>query len=228
MGAVYFIRNEITKRIYIGKDENDDSARSRCTDHASCNKFHSIPLHDDIYDVYGIDKFKFGVIEVVPATELESAESWWIRVHNAADPRFGYNEMGKIHLQSGETIEQYRDNELKHDQRRHGIYRELPTRGEPLSDLAPTDYATFVRNKASSVDNDARFIADCKAKRLRLATKADIGAKVTYVWKTYSNDVHTGKLDRFLSKWAEIVNDKPEFRAKDHIEVKRGVIFVIK
>ena len=229
MGAVYFIRNEITKRIYIGKDENDDSARSRCTDHASCNKFHSIPLHDDIYDVYGIDKFKFGVIEAVQAIELVSAESWWIHVHNAADPRFGYNTIGRIPLQNDEAIERYRDDLLKNDSRRHGIYRELPSRGEPLIDLAPSDYATFVRNKASSVDNDARFISECKAKGLRLATKADIGAKVIYVWKTYSNDVHTGTLRSFASTWAKIVNDKPEIRAKrDYIEVERGVIFVIK
>ena len=228
MGAVYFIRNEITKRIYIGKDENDDSARSRCADHVSCNRFHCIPLHEDIYNVYGIDKFKFGVIEAVQTIELESAESWWIRVHNAADPRFGYNTIGKIPLQSDEAIEQYRDDLLKNDPRRHGIYRELPTRGEPLIDLAPTDYATFVRNKASSVDNDARFISECKAKGLRLATKADIGAKVIYVWKTYSNDVHTGTLISFPSTWAKIVNDKPEIRAKDYIEVERGVIFVIK
>lgn len=231
MGAVYFIRNEITKRIYIGKDEKDDSARSRCADHVSGNRFHCIPLHGDIYNVYGIDKFKFGVIEVVQAIKLESAESWWIHVHNAADLRFGYNKMGrKIPHQSDEAIERYRDDLLKNDPHRHRIYRELPTRGEPLVNLAPADYATFVRNKKSSVENDARFIAECKAKGLRLATKADIGAKVVYVWKTYSNDEHTGKLISFDSTWAKIVNDKPESSAKwskDEIEVERGVIFVI-
>jgi hypothetical protein len=138
-----FIRNEITKRIYIGKDEKDDSASSRCADHVSCNRFHCIPLHEDIYNVYGIDKFEFGVIEAVQAIELESAESWWIQVHNAADLRFGYNKMGKIPRQSDEAIEQYRDDLLKNDPRRHRIYRDLPTRGEPLIDLAPADYATL-------------------------------------------------------------------------------------
>jgi hypothetical protein len=137
--------------------------------------------------------------------------------------------MEKIPLQSDEAIEQDRDDLLKKNPRRHGIYRELPTRGEPLVDLAPIDYATFVRNKASSVDNDARFIADCKAKGLRRATKADIDAKVIYVWKTYSNDVHTGTLKSFPSPWAKIANDKPEIGAKwDYIEIERGVIFVIK
>jgi hypothetical protein len=146
MGAVYFIRNEANDRIYIGKDEKDDSARGRCGDHVSSSRFHCVELHDDIYSVYGIDKFKFGVIETVQAIELESAESWWIRVHNAADPRFGYNKMGRHHLQTDEAIEQDRDDLLKSDTRRHRIYMELPTRGEPLVNLAPADYAAFVRN----------------------------------------------------------------------------------
>jgi hypothetical protein len=228
MGAVYFIRNEMTGRIYIGKDENDNSARSRCEDHLSGDRFHCVPLREDIYDVYGIDKFKFGVIEVVQqAIELRGVESWWIRVHNAADPRSGYNQTGKIRLRSGETFEQYRDNMLKNDPRRHRIYRELPTRGEPLRNLAPRNYETIVKNRATSDGNATRFIAKCKAKGLQpAATKADFGAKVIYVWKDYSNEEHTGTLDSFSSGWAKIKNDK--LKRWDYIELKRGVIFVIK
>ena len=226
MGAVYFIRNEIKNRIYIGKDEKDDSGRSRCSDHVSGNRFHCLPLHEDIYKEGGIDNFKFGVIEVVPLKELKDAEQWWIEVHNAADPRFGYNTMGKIPRQSEEAIEQYRNDLLKNDQRRHRIYMELPTRGEPLSNLARPNFEKLVRYKASSPENDARFSAEQKAKGRRLATKADIGAKVIYVWETYCNDEHTGTLRSFDSPWAKIKNDK--LKPWDYIRVERGVIFVIK
>lgn len=229
MGAVYFIRNEIKPRIYIGKDENDDSAGTRLKNHLSGANFHCRSLRKDI-NLHGLSNFTTDVIETVPdKEELRRVEEWWIRVYNAADPRFGYNTIGKIHLPSDEAIKQYQGGLLKADPRRYEIYRQLPSRGQPLSKFAGQEYQLFAANEASSVENDAQFNGECKGKGLRLATKKDIGAGVIYPWKTFSNRRYTGTLKTFGRIWATIVNDNSEMRAKyplDEIEIGRNVIFV--
>lgn len=225
MGDVYAIRNNLTKRIYVGKAE--ESAESRWEDHLSGSRFHCLSLRKDM-SMYGVDNFKFVVIEDgLFGEELKEAELWRIRVYNAADPRFGYNTMGKIPIADPEALKRYQAGLLKADPRRHRRYRQIETTPEAWRSSPQTEFA---KNEASSVENDARFIAECTAKGLRLATKADIGVKVIYVWKTSSNDVHTDTLKTFGGTWAKIENDRPDICAKwkvDEIEIARGVIFVV-
>jgi group I intron endonuclease len=95
MGAVYLIRNNNKKLIYIGKD-NDDSAKTRWADHLSGTRFHCLSLRKAMAE-YGPHNFTCRVIENgLFRDELRNVEMWWIRVFNAGDPAVGYNTIGKI------------------------------------------------------------------------------------------------------------------------------------
>jgi hypothetical protein len=228
MGAVYKIRCEITKLGYVGRDKQDDEAKVRLAAHVSSDQFHNPALYGSIV-LHGIENHRFWLIESgVSPLEITPAETWWIHIYNYANPRFGFNIQGTSF--SEEVHKDLQADMLKREPRRRRRYKQLENDpGKPL--VATSENIKHFKNAASSAANDARFIAECEAKGLRRATKDDIGAKVVYCWKFYSNYTYTGTLVKF-GPWATIINDDPAIAAKwprgDEIQVSRGVIFVLK
>ena len=91
MIGIYKIENKENKLVYIGQSVNIER---RWKDHRnkafnSNSKDYSIPLYKD-FRKYGLDKFKFEILEECLKEELNVKEQYWIEYYNSFFN--GYNE----------------------------------------------------------------------------------------------------------------------------------------
>lgn len=89
--AIYFIRNEINLKSYIGSAVN---VRLRINNHRSqlqLNKHFSIHLQQAV-NKYGIKNFKFDILEIVfDKSKLLEREFYWIKECQSDNKNYGYN-----------------------------------------------------------------------------------------------------------------------------------------
>lgn len=93
MIGIYKITNIINGKVYIGQsvDINKRLIRHRCNGSANRNYVPQSHLYRAMHK-YGIDKFRFEVLEECPKSELNSRERYYINKYNSTNARFGYNE----------------------------------------------------------------------------------------------------------------------------------------
>ena len=95
MIGIYCITNLINNKKYIGQSINIENRWRKHKRNAfnqnrkECNR----PLYKAIRK-YGLDNFKFEIIEECKIEDLNAREIYWISFYNAADSRYGYN-LGK-------------------------------------------------------------------------------------------------------------------------------------
>ena len=92
IGYIYKITNKINSKCYIG--QTSKFYKKRCNEHknAAFNKFkisYNYPLYK-AFRKYGIDNFKFEVIEKCEIQKLNEREIYWISYYNSY--KEGYNQ----------------------------------------------------------------------------------------------------------------------------------------
>lgn len=87
MTGIYKITNLLNNKCYIGKSIDIERRWKR---HQSDSKTKNFPLYLAIRK-YGLENFKFEVIEECSEAELSTAEAKWISYYNSQDYDFGYN-----------------------------------------------------------------------------------------------------------------------------------------
>lgn len=83
--GIYKITNQINNKCYIGQSINIER---RFKEHKNTNRT-SKYLHRAI-NKYGIDNFKFEIIETCSKEQLSDREKYWIKYYNSLKP-YGYN-----------------------------------------------------------------------------------------------------------------------------------------
>ena len=90
---IYKATNLINNKVYIGQTKN--TLKCRANQHYRCAKCNTRPKYGKFYiDImkYGINNFKFEVIEFVDNVEtLDERERYWISFYKATDENYGYN-----------------------------------------------------------------------------------------------------------------------------------------
>lgn len=82
--GIYKITNLINNKIYIGQSKQIEV---RWQQHKTSNKHYAIY---NAFKKYGIDNFKFEIIEECPEDILNEREKYWIKFYNSLSPN-GYN-----------------------------------------------------------------------------------------------------------------------------------------
>lgn len=91
--GVYLIENSVTKRKYVGSSSNIDRRIKTHKQHLEKGCHNNRKLQKDHY-LYGIDSFKFTILEKDVAHDLLTAyEKYWIYKHDAIVMYKGYNEV---------------------------------------------------------------------------------------------------------------------------------------
>lgn len=86
MTGIYKIENTITGEVYVGQSKNIEKRwANHRSNYKAKNKVRKYALYRDMR-YYGIDKFKFEVLEECKIDELDNKENYWIayyaeRVH---------------------------------------------------------------------------------------------------------------------------------------------------
>lgn len=87
--GIYKITNIVNNKVYIGQSI-DVYHRIKC--HRSllkCN--HDSKYLQDDYNIYGIDNFKYDIIELCDKLLLNEKEMHWIEYYNSTNSDYGYN-----------------------------------------------------------------------------------------------------------------------------------------
>lgn len=108
--GVYYIKNLINNKIYIGQSKN---VKDRLSRHKSKLKYKK---HENSYlqravNKYGIDNFEFKIIEFVDFEILDEREIYWINFYNSTLRSNGYNIEGGG-VKNKEVSEEMRINKL--------------------------------------------------------------------------------------------------------------------
>lgn len=91
--GVYLIENSITKRKYVGSSSNVDRRIKIHKQHLQKGCHNNRKLQKD-HDIYGIESFKFIILEKDIAHDLLTAyEKYWIYKHDAIVRYKGYNDI---------------------------------------------------------------------------------------------------------------------------------------
>lgn len=104
--GVYIITNTINNKIYIGETTN---LESRFTEHLRrlLSKRHVNEHLQNAVNLYGIDVFKFDILEFCNSIDTKKREHYWVTHLHALDKDKGYNikptDPNKINLRSEET-----------------------------------------------------------------------------------------------------------------------------
>lgn len=91
LGYIYKIENKINGKVYIGQTKNP---RKRWHDHKACGKNGSRKQRNKMYDdmkKYGVDNFRFSIIEECETLSMGDRETYWIMKYDAQNPDNGYN-----------------------------------------------------------------------------------------------------------------------------------------
>lgn len=90
--GVYLIENSVTGRKYVGSSSNVDRRIKTHKQHLEKGCHNNRKLQKD-HDLYGMDSFKFVILEKDVAHDLLTAyEKYWIYKHDAIVRFKGYNE----------------------------------------------------------------------------------------------------------------------------------------
>ena len=90
--GIYAIVNLTNNKMYIGSAVN---LYRRCRDHKSSlkiNKHHSILLQRS-WNLHGEENFVFLIIEYIEKQQLLDRETFWLKLLNVCDSKFGYNTL---------------------------------------------------------------------------------------------------------------------------------------
>lgn len=91
--GVYLIENSITKRKYVGSSSNINKRLKTHKQHLQKGCHNNRKLQKD-HDIYGLDSFKFIILEKDVAHDLLTAyEKYWIYKHDAIVKYKGYNDI---------------------------------------------------------------------------------------------------------------------------------------
>ena len=83
--GIYKITNLINNKVYIGQSKNIEQ---RWAEHKSSKQ--NIHLHS-AFCKYGLENFKFEIIETPEIEELNTRERYWINFYDSTNPNKGYN-----------------------------------------------------------------------------------------------------------------------------------------
>lgn len=91
--GIYKITNLINGKIYIGQSRNIKKRwqNHKCAAHNPNNKGYNYPLYRAIRK-YGIENFRFEIIESCFIEELNDREKYWISYYHSNDNDYGYNQ----------------------------------------------------------------------------------------------------------------------------------------
>lgn len=88
--GIYIITSLVDGKVYIGQSielaKRWDCHRSNLKHNCNRNKH-----LQRTYNLYGIDNFKFSIIECCSVDELDAKEKHWIDYYNSTNDKFGYN-----------------------------------------------------------------------------------------------------------------------------------------
>lgn len=84
--GIYKITNMINNKVYIGQSSNIER---RWKEHKSYSSSRHLRAS---MNLYGIDSFKFEIIEIVPPYMLDVRERYWISYYDSMNQNCGYNE----------------------------------------------------------------------------------------------------------------------------------------
>lgn len=88
MIGIYKITNTINNKIYIGQSKN---IKHRFQEHKNIKKEHNLHLKK-AYKKYGIENFKYEILEECKLEELDEKEIYWI---SKLKPEYNMNDGGK-------------------------------------------------------------------------------------------------------------------------------------
>lgn len=90
ISGVYTITNIINNKMYVGHATNLSYRKSRHFNDLKNNRHSNFHLQSAV-NYYGIDNFKFELLEECEKEFLYVLEHWWCNMLNVHDRKFGYN-----------------------------------------------------------------------------------------------------------------------------------------
>lgn len=93
MIGIYKITNLINNKVYIGQSVNIAQRWNKHRSSYNNNGLHTYnyPLYQ-AFRKYGMDNFKFEIIEECQSVDLNQKETYWIKFYHSNTPDFGYNQ----------------------------------------------------------------------------------------------------------------------------------------
>lgn len=93
--GIYKITNLKNNKVYIGSSQ-DLKARLRCHRHQLKKNIHGNTHLQYSYNKYGVEAFRFEIIEITNKNDLIEREIFWIKLYNCLDRDKGYNKASNI------------------------------------------------------------------------------------------------------------------------------------
>jgi group I intron endonuclease len=91
MTGIYFIKNLVNQKIYIGLSTNIE-ARFLFHRRRLLSNTHKNEHFQSAFIQYGVDSFEFGILEECTEEQLSNKEKFWIAKYQSYDRSFGYNK----------------------------------------------------------------------------------------------------------------------------------------
>lgn len=88
--GIYMIQNYITKKVYIGQSVHVYERIYKHLWALKNNKHRNVHLQNS-FNLYGIDNFRFGIVDRCAEEDLNKRETFWINFFHSTDEDKGYN-----------------------------------------------------------------------------------------------------------------------------------------
>ena len=91
MMGIYYIKNNLNGKLYIGQSI-EINKRFNTHKHKLRNNIHPNAHLQSSFNKYGEDNFEFGLLKATKEKYLNRLERLYIKKHNTANPKYGYNK----------------------------------------------------------------------------------------------------------------------------------------
>lgn len=193
MIGIYKITNIVNGKCYIGQSIN---INNRFDKHLTLlrNGKHNNKHMQSAFDKYGINNFKFEVIEECEENVLNEREIWWIAELKSNDREFGYNETSggdgiKNYHHTEETkvkISKASKGQKLSEEHKEALLKEITRRVKGSEELKKLSNAAKGREISEEhlntlKEGTRKFNATTKGRKLSEESKINIGKGSTMV-----------------------------------------------
>lgn len=92
MKTIYIIKNRVNNKVYVGQTKHYDIRKREHINDLKANRHSNVYLQED-FNKYGINNFKFEILENVNDIDANSREDYYMSYFGGIDTNYVYNAM---------------------------------------------------------------------------------------------------------------------------------------